>query len=58
MLEQVNAEIARLTYLTNGRIGRDWRDGKPFVLFSKGDEWCALLSALDVLRSVRTELEK
>lgn len=52
----LNAEIARLSYLTNGKIGQDWRSGRPFVAVEKGREWDALVSALEVLRMARHAL--
>ncbi len=57
-LLSVNAAIARLTFLTNGKIGCDWYSGERFVLPEKGNEYEALLEALEALRGARSELEK
>lgn len=54
----LNTEIARLTYMTNGRIGRDHRSGLPFVIGEKGREWDALVWALDVLQAARSEIAR
>lgn len=54
----LNAEIAKLTHLTSGKIGRDWCSGQPFVLYEKGREWDALASALEALRIVRGTIEE
>lgn len=53
----LNAEIAKLTHLTSGTVGRDWRTGRPFVAAGKGDEFGALVSALKALRVARADLE-
>lgn len=53
----LNAEIAKLTHLTSGTVGRDWRTGRRFVAVGKGDEFSALLSALEALRIARADLE-
>ena len=55
-LTQINAAIAKLTYMTNGKIGRDWYSGRAFVLADKGDEWTALRQALEALRAARAAL--
>lgn len=58
MITTINAEIAKLTHLTHGRIGVDFRSGRPFVLVEKGGEWDALVSALETLRAARAALEQ
>lgn len=57
-MTELNAAIARLTYLTNGKIGRDWRSQRVFVLPYKGDEFCALEEALEALRAARVALSQ
>jgi hypothetical protein len=56
-ITKINTAIARLTYLTHGRVGRDWRSGHIFVLHDKGDEFTALVEALEALRAARIEME-
>lgn len=54
----INAAIARLTFMTHGKIGRDWGSGMPFVLYDKGNEFDALLQAISALRQARATLER
>lgn len=60
-LPMLNAAIAKLVFMTHGEIGCDWRSGRRFVLFEKGNEFVALREAADVLcriRSLLAEIEK
>lgn len=57
-LPTINAAIARLSFMTNGKIGRDWHSGRPFVIHEKGREWDALKQALAALRDARREIEQ
>jgi hypothetical protein len=53
---KLNAAIARVSFMTNGKIGRDHYSGRPFVAHDKGSEWNALLDCLDAMREARAEL--
>lgn len=55
--EPVLATIARLSYMVNGHIGRDWHSGRPFVISDKGDEFTALRDAVAALQSLLARLE-
>lgn len=54
---KLNAAIARASFMTNGRIGRDWRSGQLFVATGKGNEFEALEQCLDAMREIRAEIE-
>jgi len=58
MNSTLNAIIARLTFLTNGQVGLDWRSGKYFVLAQKGDVFVHLQDVLEDLRKIRKQLEE
>lgn len=53
----LNSTIARLTHMVSGKIGKDWRSGRLFVLHEKGDEWEAIHAAINALRTARDELK-
>lgn len=54
----LNATIAKLSYMVNGEIGRDWRTGRPFVLAKKGDEFAAIRLAVRALQQARSEIAR
>lgn len=58
ILPQINAAIARASYMVHGRIGLDWRSGRRFVLADKGHEYQELCAAVDALRLARDEIER
>ena len=58
MSAMLNAAIADLTYLVSGKIGRDYRDGSPFVLAQKGDTFSAIERGVAALREARQREER
>jgi hypothetical protein len=54
--QELNAVIARLTFMTHGRTGRDWRSGRSFIVAEKGgnNEFNTLREVTDLLRRVRS----
>jgi len=57
MSPMLNAAIADLTYLTSGKVGRDYRDGSPFVLAEKGNTFAAIERGVAALQAARREIE-
>lgn len=57
-IQKLNAAIARASFMTNGKIGRDWRSGRQFVAADKGNEFEALEQCLEAMQDARAEIEK
>lgn len=57
-LQKLNAAIARASYMTNGKIGQDWRSGRRFVAHDKGNEFEALEQCLEAMQAARAEIEQ
>jgi len=52
---EINAIVAKLTYMVNGEMGRDWRSGEEYILHYKGNEVEAIRGALRVIHGLRAE---
>jgi hypothetical protein len=55
-LVELNAVIARLTFMTHGRIGRDWRSGRKFIVAEKGgnNEFQTIVELTGLLHRLRS----
>ena len=56
--EPILATIARLSYMVNGLIGRDWQSGVAFTLHDKGDDFTAMQDAVAALQEQRAEISR